>query len=88
MTLRLLDAGDSAVTLEFGHRVAPLGVERFGQTGNLADLYAAYRLDGAAITEGAASPRIALRFNSGCLDSGRGSAARSAAARGNGSAPP
>ena len=34
-----------------GHRVAPLGVDRFGQTGNLADLYAAYRLDGAAITE-------------------------------------
>ncbi|HKX92793.1 MAG TPA: transketolase [Sphingomicrobium sp.] len=34
-----------------GHRVAPLGVEKFGQTGNLADLYAAYRLDGAAITE-------------------------------------
>jgi pyruvate dehydrogenase E1 component len=34
-----------------GQRVAPLGVEKFGQTGNLADLYAAYRLDGAAITE-------------------------------------
>jgi pyruvate dehydrogenase E1 component len=37
-----------------GHRVAPLGVEKFGQTGNLADLYAAYRLDGAAITEAVA----------------------------------
>ena len=35
-------------------RVAPLGVERFGQTGNLVDLYAAYRLDGAAITEAVA----------------------------------
>jgi pyruvate dehydrogenase E1 component len=34
-----------------GQRVAPLGVERFGQTGSLNDLYAAYRLDGAAITE-------------------------------------
>ena len=34
-----------------GQRVAPLGVEKFGQTGNLADLYAAYRLDGTAITE-------------------------------------
>ncbi|MCJ8191609.1 transketolase [Sphingomicrobium aestuariivivum] len=34
-----------------GQRVAPLGVERFGQTGNLADLYATYRLDPAAITE-------------------------------------
>lgn len=37
-----------------GQRVAPLGVDRFGQTGNLADLYAAYRLDGAAITEAVA----------------------------------
>jgi pyruvate dehydrogenase E1 component len=37
-----------------GHRVAPLGVEKFGQTGTLADLYAAYRLDGAAITEAVA----------------------------------
>ena len=37
-----------------GNRVAPLGVERFGQTGTLADLYAAYRLDGTAITEAVA----------------------------------
>ena len=37
-----------------GQRVAPLGIDRFGQTGNLDDLYAAYRLDGAAITEAAA----------------------------------
>jgi pyruvate dehydrogenase E1 component len=37
-----------------GQRVAPLGVEKFGQTGNLADLYAAYRLDGPAITEAVA----------------------------------
>jgi pyruvate dehydrogenase E1 component len=37
-----------------GQRVAPLGVEKFGQTGSLADLYAAYRLDGEAITEAAA----------------------------------
>jgi len=37
-----------------GQRVAPLGVETFGQTGNLADLYSAYRLDGAAITEAVA----------------------------------
>ena len=37
-----------------GQRVAPLGVEKFGQTGSLPDLYAAYRLDGAAITEAAA----------------------------------
>jgi pyruvate dehydrogenase E1 component len=37
-----------------GQRVAPLGVDRFGQTGTLAELYAAYRLDGAAITQGIA----------------------------------
>ncbi|MFL6785660.1 MAG: transketolase [Sphingomicrobium sp.] len=37
-----------------GQRVAPLGVGKFGQTGNLADLYAAYRLDGDAITEAVA----------------------------------
>jgi pyruvate dehydrogenase E1 component len=37
-----------------GQRVAPLGVEKFGQTGNLTDLYAAYRLDGDAITEAVA----------------------------------
>ncbi len=37
-----------------GQRVASLGVEKFGQTGSLVDLYAAYRLDGAAITEATA----------------------------------
>ncbi|MBV9528447.1 transketolase [Sphingomonas sp.] len=37
-----------------GQRVAPLGVEKFGQTGSLADLYATYRLDGAAITQAVA----------------------------------
>jgi pyruvate dehydrogenase E1 component len=37
-----------------GQRVAPLGVDRFGQTGSLPDLYAAYRLDQDAITEGIA----------------------------------
>jgi pyruvate dehydrogenase E1 component len=37
-----------------GQRVAPLGVEKFGQTGTLADLYAAYRLDGEAITQAVA----------------------------------
>jgi pyruvate dehydrogenase E1 component len=34
-----------------GQRVAPLGVDRFGQTGSLPELYAAYRLDGEAMTE-------------------------------------
>ena len=42
-----------------GQRVAPLGVEKFGQTGTLADLYAAYRLDGSAITEGVAELLLA-----------------------------
>jgi pyruvate dehydrogenase E1 component len=37
-----------------GQRVAPLGVEKFGQTGNLAELYATYRIDGDAITEAVA----------------------------------
>jgi len=37
-----------------GHKVSPLGVDRFGQTGNLADLYRAYRLDVDAIVEAAA----------------------------------
>ena len=37
-----------------GQRVAPLGVEKFGQTGSLAELYATYRLDGDAITEAVA----------------------------------
>src|SRR4051812_883208 len=37
-----------------GQRVAPLGVEKSGQTGSLADLYAVYRLDGDAITEAVA----------------------------------
>jgi pyruvate dehydrogenase E1 component len=37
-----------------GHRVAPLGVDRFGQTGSLPDLFAEYRLDGEAITEAVA----------------------------------
>jgi pyruvate dehydrogenase E1 component len=32
-----------------GHRVVPLGVDRFGQTGDLVDLFAAYALDEAAI---------------------------------------
>ena len=38
-----------------GRRVRPLGVERFGQTGNLPDLYAEYRLDAEAVLDAAAS---------------------------------
>ncbi len=37
-----------------GMRVSPLGLDRFGQTGDLPDLYAAYRLDVDAIVEAAA----------------------------------
>lgn len=37
-----------------GHRVSPLGLDRFGQTGNLDDLYRYYRLDVDAIVEAAA----------------------------------
>ncbi|HYD36550.1 MAG TPA: transketolase, partial [Allosphingosinicella sp.] len=37
-----------------GHRVSPLGVERFGQTGSLPDLYREYRLDADSLVEAAA----------------------------------
>ena len=37
-----------------GHRVSPLGTDRFGQTGSLQDLYREYRLDVDAIVEAAA----------------------------------
>ncbi|MGA9582665.1 MAG: transketolase [Allosphingosinicella sp.] len=37
-----------------GHRVSPLGIERFGQTGTLPDLYREYRLDADSIVEAAA----------------------------------
>jgi pyruvate dehydrogenase E1 component len=38
-----------------GHRVRPLGVEHFGQTGTIADLYAHYGIDADAITAAAAA---------------------------------
>jgi len=47
-----------------GQRVAPLGVERFGQTGSLPDLYAAYRLDQEALTEGVAELLLAREATS------------------------
>lgn len=37
-----------------GHRVSPLGIDRFGQTGDLPDLFRAYRLDAEAIHDAAA----------------------------------
>ncbi|MEL6335062.1 MAG: transketolase [Pseudomonadota bacterium] len=36
-----------------GHRTRSLGVEHFGQSGNIADLYRAYRIDTAAILSAA-----------------------------------
>lgn len=38
-----------------GHRTLPLGVDRFGQSGNLADLYGTYRIDANAILDACAS---------------------------------
>ena len=37
-----------------GHRVSPLGTDRFGQTGDLPDLYRTYRLDADAIIDAVA----------------------------------
>lgn len=37
-----------------GMRVSPLGIDRFGQTGDLIDLYQTYRLDADAIVDAAA----------------------------------
>ncbi|WP_295631884.1 transketolase [Novosphingobium sp.] len=37
-----------------GHRVSPLGIDRFGQTGDLQDLYRTYRLDPEAVFDAAA----------------------------------
>ena len=53
----LLDAAPASLSWlggVIGHRVSPLGVERFGQTGTLPDLYREYRLDVDAIVEAAA----------------------------------
>jgi pyruvate dehydrogenase E1 component len=37
------------------HQVVPLGVDRFGQSGDIPDLYRAYGLDAEAILDAAAS---------------------------------
>jgi pyruvate dehydrogenase E1 component len=34
-----------------GMKVSPLGTDRFGQTGDLPDLYKSYRIDSDAIVE-------------------------------------
>ncbi len=42
-----------------GHRIYPLGVDRFGQSGDIPDLYRAYGIDADAILDAAA--RACLR---------------------------
>ena len=48
-----------------GHKVIPLGVDRFGQTGNLEDLYRAYRLDMSAIVDSVAEFLLGDRCGDG-----------------------
>ncbi|MFC7498499.1 transketolase [Enterovirga sp. GCM10030262] len=53
----LLDGSPAALSWlggVLGHRISPLGLDRFGQTGSLEDLYRHYRLDVDAIVEAAA----------------------------------
>ena len=38
-----------------GHRVGPLGIDGFGQVGDLPDLYRCHRLDADTIVEATAS---------------------------------
>jgi pyruvate dehydrogenase E1 component len=44
-----------------GHRVAPLGVDRFGQSGDIPDLYRTYQLDAEAILDAVAAVLVPLR---------------------------
>ncbi len=44
-----------------GHRVVPLGLDRFGQTGDLQDLYRTYRLDAQAILDACAGALLGAR---------------------------
>lgn len=44
-----------------GHRVSPLGVDRFGQSGDIPDLYRTYRLDVEAILDAVAAVLLPLR---------------------------
>ena len=53
----LIDAAPASLSWlggVLGHRVSPLGVDRFGQTGNLPDLYRTYRLGADAVVEACA----------------------------------
>jgi pyruvate dehydrogenase E1 component len=44
-----------------GHRIKPLGVEHFGQSGNLPDLFAKYRIDADAILDACAAVLVGQR---------------------------
>jgi pyruvate dehydrogenase E1 component len=60
--VRVLDGSPGALPWlggVLGMRVSPLGTDRFGQTGDLPDLYRTYRLDADAIVE--ASAELFLR---------------------------
>jgi pyruvate dehydrogenase E1 component len=48
-----------------GHRVYPLGVDHFGQSGDIPDLYAHYRLDVEAILDAAATACLDRRRTPG-----------------------
>ncbi len=48
-----------------GHRVRALGVEHFGQTGDLPDLYRVYRLDAAAVLDAAADLMLDWNYSAG-----------------------
>jgi pyruvate dehydrogenase E1 component len=45
-----------------GQRVSPLGMDRFGQSGDLPDLYRTYRLDAEAVLDAAATALSPLRI--------------------------
>jgi pyruvate dehydrogenase E1 component len=46
-----------------GHRVCALGVDRFGQSGDIPDLYRAYRLDADAIMDAVAEVALPAALN-------------------------
>ncbi len=53
----MIDAAPAALSWlgsVLGHRVSPLGTDLFGQTGDLPDLFRAYRLDSEAVIEAVA----------------------------------
>ena len=41
-----------------GQRVVPLGVERFGQSGDIVDLYREYGIDADAVVDAAAAAAL------------------------------